>query len=87
MGRDPLAGLLGIDDTDSGPDPIDFYGKYGAATTDAFLKQMIDDFGDLRAKNASRVGERRDMASVSFGFAILAAAAFGLARLAVAILA
>jgi hypothetical protein len=34
-----LAGLLGIDDTESGPDPSDFYKKYGAATTDAFLRQ------------------------------------------------
>jgi hypothetical protein len=82
-----LAGLLGVEDTESGPDPVDFYDKYGAATTDAFLKQMIDDFRELRATNASRVGQRRDMASVSFALAAFAAVAFGLARVAVAIFA
>lgn len=80
-----LAGLLGVEDTESGPDPVDFYDRYGAATTGAFLNQMIDDFRDLRAENESRVGQRRDMASVSFAFAALAAVVFGLARAAIAI--
>jgi hypothetical protein len=80
-----LAGLLGVEDTESGPDPVDFYDKYGAATKHAFMTQMIDDFRDLRAANASRVGQRRDMASVSFGLAALAAIAFGLARVVVVI--
>ena len=62
------------------PDPY-------AATTDAFLKQMIDDYRDLRTENESRVGQRRDMASVLFALAALAAVVFGLARAAVAIFA
>ncbi|HEX4436361.1 MAG TPA: hypothetical protein VH061_06145 [Solirubrobacteraceae bacterium] len=81
-----LAGLLGIGDTESGPDPAEFYDKYGAATTDAFLMQMIDDYRALRVENKSRVGQRRDMASVSFALAALAAVAFGLARAAVTLL-
>jgi hypothetical protein len=82
-----LMGLLGIDDTESGPDPIDFYDKYGAATADAFMRQAIDDYRGLRLENESRVGQRRGIASVSFGLAIFAGIAFGLARAAVAIFA
>ncbi len=80
-----LSGLLSIDDTESGPDPIDFYGKYGAATVGAFSKQMIEDFRELRGENEKRIEERRDMASASFGLAALAAILFGLVRAAVAL--
>jgi hypothetical protein len=82
-----LIGLFIADDSESCPDPIDFYDRFGAAEPDDFLKQMIDDFRALQIHNRSCIEQRRGIASASFSLAVSAAVFFGLARVVVALLA
>lgn len=81
-----LLGLIAVEDTKSGPDPLDFYTRYGGADPVEFSKQLIADFGRTLRENKTRLETRRAILSVSFAWAVTAGALFGLARALVAIL-
>ena len=73
------------DDVKAVPDPVAFYRDYGGAKSDDFLRKLLAGVGQIIDSNNGRLEERRNMLTGSFGLALLAAAAFGLARLGVAL--
>lgn len=81
-----LLGLVGIEDTKSGPDPLAFYNKYGGADPIEFSKQLIADFSRTLHENKDRLETRRTILSGSFAWAATAGIVFGLVRALVAII-
>jgi hypothetical protein len=82
-----LLGLLGGDDPKSGPNPIEFYDKYGGAQPEAFSGQLVGEFRRTLQENKGRLEMRQSMVALSAVAAIGAGVVFGVARALVAILA
>jgi hypothetical protein len=82
-----LIGLVGCEDTKAGPDPEEFYAKWGGGTPREYVKQLTSDLGRTVAENKGRVELRRGLMTLSLLSAVVAGIVFGLARALAAILA
>jgi hypothetical protein len=81
-----LVGLVAGDDTKAGPDPKEFYEKWGGGTPREYIEQLTADLGRTVAKNKDHVELRRGLMTLSLTSAVLAGIVFGLARALAAIL-
>jgi hypothetical protein len=82
-----LEGIIRPDDVESGPDPIDFFEKYGEAQPIEFADQLFVDFREVLNENKGRIKEREEALSLAFASAVSATVAFGLVQALAAILA